>query len=44
MAVGRRAEKVPRALYNDRMLAYRDDDGFAVLAQRRIAQDLALGL
>ena len=26
------------------MLAYRNDDGFAVLAKQRIAQDLALGL
>src|SRR5208283_410404 len=32
---------VPRALYNTPTLAYRNDDGFAVLAQRRIAQDLA---
>ena len=44
MAVRRRAETVPRALYNTSTLAYRNDDGFAVLAKRRIAQDLALVL
>ena len=43
MAVRRRAETVPRALYNTPTLAYRNDDGFAVLATRRIAQALALG-
>jgi|GEM_PF-2972592 hypothetical protein len=43
MATRCRAETVPRALYNTPTLAYRNDDGFAVLAERRMAQDLALG-
>jgi len=44
MAAGRRDATVLAQLYNDRTLAYRDDDGFAILAQWRIAQGLALGL
>ena len=42
-ALGRRVQIVPARLYNNPMLAYRNDDGFAVLAKRGVAQHLVLG-